>query len=564
MEIRFYHASFMEFLLDQKRSMEFWIKSPRHYHTLALRGLVLSKEIYEMNGLSRDEKCRRLHETLSACPIEDINPSICLEMRKELFYGYLTRDLFTWCAKADSSIELSNAVRGISNSVSFHHLFASGDSYAETVLLNDMSKPYLHFQDCRERWGLPSPLKSEIEIHRISFGVAAPSAWKEAWAPLATMITGGSSMSEPELKKVHRLLPDAKNSDFYAYFKSQVRQYFDEFIKGALGRAESSRRLLHSRAKLFRVTEKYFRFDRAVILDDVQIPTLERVVQCLNNEYSGLSSLCGFPVPGNWSQVVMDMCWEILLLEHREEFSRILEELLLSGTSAHDRINLFRTFLRFSPNGTRAIFEEQAKSYLESTTSYAVPRSPENVNISSLDRHSVELASTLLDTKEQLRIKAEWIAGPKICDVVDREWDEFLAGHPMYRDTVDDYLAGEEGKVFRRLFDMPYDLVFEVDSEDPESKNSSLGGDEQTQAIHNYPDSIQQPSHIKVIVTNSASSTSPPSANEGKPDGDGNQSASESAPAVHTSSTRAQHTEKKSTKKGDKVVRFFRRTFKRS
>ena len=51
--ISFYHASFMEFLLDKTRSEEYWLEDRRHYTALAIKVLRLFKDLYAMNGISR-------------------------------------------------------------------------------------------------------------------------------------------------------------------------------------------------------------------------------------------------------------------------------------------------------------------------------------------------------------------------------------------------------------------------------------------------------------------------------------------------------------------------------
>ena len=51
--ISFYHASFMEFLLDKTRSEEYWLEDQRHYAALAIKVLRRFKALYVMNGISR-------------------------------------------------------------------------------------------------------------------------------------------------------------------------------------------------------------------------------------------------------------------------------------------------------------------------------------------------------------------------------------------------------------------------------------------------------------------------------------------------------------------------------
>jgi len=51
--ISFYHASFMEFLLDKTRLKKYWLEDRRHYTALAPKVLGLFKDLYGMNGISR-------------------------------------------------------------------------------------------------------------------------------------------------------------------------------------------------------------------------------------------------------------------------------------------------------------------------------------------------------------------------------------------------------------------------------------------------------------------------------------------------------------------------------
>jgi len=53
MHISFYHASFMEFLLDKTRSGEYCLEDRCHYTALAPKVLCLFKALYAMNGISQ-------------------------------------------------------------------------------------------------------------------------------------------------------------------------------------------------------------------------------------------------------------------------------------------------------------------------------------------------------------------------------------------------------------------------------------------------------------------------------------------------------------------------------
>ena len=69
MRISFYHASFMEFLLNKTRSGEYWLEDRHHYTALATKVLCLLKDLYGMNRILRgtsffpgDISCREWNE----------------------------------------------------------------------------------------------------------------------------------------------------------------------------------------------------------------------------------------------------------------------------------------------------------------------------------------------------------------------------------------------------------------------------------------------------------------------------------------------------------------------
>ncbi|KAJ3553178.1 hypothetical protein NP233_g12708 [Leucocoprinus birnbaumii] len=90
--IFFYHASFLEFLLDQRRSKDFWIGQQSHWVDLTMRSLMLLNGMYDMNGCPRDEKVVKLDQMFSARPV-----TRHLLFRDEL-YDQLHERLLKWCA----------------------------------------------------------------------------------------------------------------------------------------------------------------------------------------------------------------------------------------------------------------------------------------------------------------------------------------------------------------------------------------------------------------------------------------------------------------------------------
>ncbi|KAJ3570082.1 hypothetical protein NP233_g4637 [Leucocoprinus birnbaumii] len=93
--IFFHHASFLEFLLDRRRSKDFWIGQQCHWADLAMRSLSLLNLMYDMNGCPRDEKVTKLDLMFSAKPV-----ARHLLFRDEL-YEQLHERLLKWCARSD-------------------------------------------------------------------------------------------------------------------------------------------------------------------------------------------------------------------------------------------------------------------------------------------------------------------------------------------------------------------------------------------------------------------------------------------------------------------------------
>ncbi|KAF9446021.1 hypothetical protein P691DRAFT_709325 [Macrolepiota fuliginosa MF-IS2] len=99
--IRFHHASFMEFLVNQKRAGEiFWIRHPRHYEFLATRGITIVNEMLEAPGSSL--KLQTSSVTLSA-PLANIDKESTLAIRSVLC-DHVSGKVFDWFASA--SLEL--------------------------------------------------------------------------------------------------------------------------------------------------------------------------------------------------------------------------------------------------------------------------------------------------------------------------------------------------------------------------------------------------------------------------------------------------------------------------
>ncbi|KAJ3560994.1 hypothetical protein NP233_g10475 [Leucocoprinus birnbaumii] len=241
--ILFYHASFMDFLFDQQRSKEFWIGNPCHYTSLALKGLMLSQKLYEMNGLSRGEKWQRLGEILSVFPAdEDFTPYAPLYFRNELFYDYLSGYVYKWCECSENSAELLNTIQSFSTLVNPCYLFTI-DTRLGGKPLSEATSRYLNFQKrLRERWQPPSPPSLpflESVILEASSQVNPPSSWKGAWISIASALSSSSVLQDEEVKKLHKSLgKQTSDSTYSTFIHSRITLYFSLHIQGALSRAK--------------------------------------------------------------------------------------------------------------------------------------------------------------------------------------------------------------------------------------------------------------------------------------------------------------------------------------
>ncbi|KXN81737.1 hypothetical protein AN958_03774 [Leucoagaricus sp. SymC.cos] len=130
----FHHASFMEFLVDKRRSGEYWIQDRKHWSSLASRCLHLVNRMHAMNSLPRDEKIRALRSLLTVLPEKDWE---VLAIRNDLYYYCLHPNLFPWCARAglETSSQTLNELRLVDFNAfkSLGRIFAERDELAELL-----------------------------------------------------------------------------------------------------------------------------------------------------------------------------------------------------------------------------------------------------------------------------------------------------------------------------------------------------------------------------------------------------------------------------------------------
>ncbi|KXN83282.1 hypothetical protein AN958_01615 [Leucoagaricus sp. SymC.cos] len=141
----FHHASFMEFLVDKRRSGEYWIQDQKLWSSLASRCLHLVNKMHSMNSLPRDDKIRALRSLLTALPEKDWR---VLQVRNELYYYYLHPNLFIWCARAgpETSSQALNELR----LVDFNAFKSLGQVFMERDKLTELLKEACYPEDLQE------------------------------------------------------------------------------------------------------------------------------------------------------------------------------------------------------------------------------------------------------------------------------------------------------------------------------------------------------------------------------------------------------------------------------
>ncbi|KAF5349128.1 hypothetical protein D9756_009462 [Leucocoprinus leucothites] len=101
--IFFYHASFMEFVVDQARSKYLCIVNQVHWNMIVARSLRLLNGMHKVNGIGYAEKAPRLRKLLSAIPNTKSACVAELLFLRDQLYNILCRQAFAWCMYADLS-----------------------------------------------------------------------------------------------------------------------------------------------------------------------------------------------------------------------------------------------------------------------------------------------------------------------------------------------------------------------------------------------------------------------------------------------------------------------------
>ncbi|KAJ3573089.1 hypothetical protein NP233_g2651 [Leucocoprinus birnbaumii] len=236
----FYHASFMEFLWDQERSKEYCIQDPRYYGFLAARGMSLVKEMYQMNGLSRDDRHQQLRKLLSVFPDESSTPETCLNFRDELLYDYLYAHTMSWYAHSGDSVEASEAIRAIAGVVNLSYFFFINKD--ELKLLSEENCQLVESHRLlRHRW--PTSLSPTVDVQNTE-STNVPPHWNVLWTSIMSILDLPvlflSYEKQDELtEKLSPLLHEAsKNRRLSKYIRSKLTHSYSSSAQIALARAK--------------------------------------------------------------------------------------------------------------------------------------------------------------------------------------------------------------------------------------------------------------------------------------------------------------------------------------
>ncbi|KAJ3573092.1 hypothetical protein NP233_g2652 [Leucocoprinus birnbaumii] len=231
--IHFYHASFMEFLWDRERSREYCIQDTCHYSFLAARGMYLVKEMYQMNGLSRDDRLDKLQKLFTVFPSELRTPETCLNFRDELLYDYLCYHTMLWCAHSGNSIEASEAIRATAEVVNLSYFFPMEEDKLE--LLSEENRQLIESHLLLRHTWPPSP-SPKVDVQNTESS-NVPPRWNVLGASIISILDGSETFSEAA-KITEKLSPLIHEAWLSKYIRSKLTRSFSSSAQIALARAK--------------------------------------------------------------------------------------------------------------------------------------------------------------------------------------------------------------------------------------------------------------------------------------------------------------------------------------
>ncbi|KAJ3573090.1 hypothetical protein NP233_g2650 [Leucocoprinus birnbaumii] len=552
--IVFYHASFMEFLLDRERSGDYWIEDKCHYDVLASDGLSLWEAMYVMNGLEVDQKIERSRELLSVFPDRTFSSSDVMRFRNEIFYHCLCGYALTWCARSSFDVEVEGDLRNIAKLAELGNYFNIEDRDWESF--RDKNLSYLRFREPHPNLNELEPLLAlypTLKMPAIVVSSDAPTSLSDKWSSIAQMTCFGRELF------LYGIIRDVyKDADGPAFLHSQISHYSSLCVQKALERAKqgnlesmdelqlldyyseewgdytlglnsyivkptkrsdhplndikqavavpwqefflliegeshkltraannfllqfrngnfvprrtlnlSTIRLLgafadslsflssskcsastsieHTRAELLRATEEYYSTEKCFRPEDTFRCNLARVADRVREEGASHGRLA-YP-PLSWSNEVVQVSVEIMMMDHWEDLYDHFEEILLTMSDAdNSRDDIFR-IIQYSSTVIAQLIA-RCKAHVKESTSAAVAKLKSSPSTDAL-------APVLLGVKEQQMKKMEWICPRRLWrrrmfhDYVTEAFDEIFAEHPEWHDAVKLYVANQENQASR-------------------------------------------------------------------------------------------------------------------
>ncbi|KAF5362366.1 hypothetical protein D9756_002310 [Leucocoprinus leucothites] len=227
--IFFYHASFLEFLCDRQRSMEYWILDQRHYSDISLKALRLLNEMYTMNHIPRGEKLQKLSRLLSVFPDKTFSRAQRFKFRNKLFYDFLCRyTLREWCAGSDLGPEILGELREAKLVDLERPEMESGDEVKKN-LPHDIAQ-CLH-KEANNYWSLPVPHYSSERNFRAKYPDASADVQK-IWTFVESVLFSPYYPGSDVISKLKHLIRRVcKNSECSQYIQSQMTKRFSSYIQ---------------------------------------------------------------------------------------------------------------------------------------------------------------------------------------------------------------------------------------------------------------------------------------------------------------------------------------------
>ncbi|KAJ3570081.1 hypothetical protein NP233_g4634 [Leucocoprinus birnbaumii] len=219
------HASFIDFLMNESRSKEFWINRERNWCAIALRGFALLDGIIKIKDMPYNARLGELRKLFPG-NFQLNTLSHYLYYQEEL-YDYLRQNVVRWCVRSGSSDNPSEALRMLHHS-GFRILQRAGIEVNPDLLslLSEETRSVMSI--IRPLWHHPT-LEQEQTLQTV-LDPAANEAELRKYCVSVFEIALSSVCDQSYFATFRRSIDDALGAGHSVLLHSQVRDYFSSHL----------------------------------------------------------------------------------------------------------------------------------------------------------------------------------------------------------------------------------------------------------------------------------------------------------------------------------------------